>query len=118
MSIIYRGPYNIRNLDNDDFAALNEIIDATPGGGAGYFRAIFGQFSLPALKDFNLLSLVAEERSPHPNEKGPIKGLLCVNDGVSCMGEYQNFNKVVELLNNFIPLTVSILCKRIIMYNC
>jgi hypothetical protein len=76
MSIIYRGPYNIRNLENDDFGPLNEIIDATPGGGAGYYRAVFGQFSLPALKDFNLLSLIAEERTPNPNDKVPIKGLL------------------------------------------
>lgn len=106
MSIIYRGSYNIRNLENDDFGALNEIIDATPGGGAGYYRAIFGQFSLPSIKDFNLLSIIAEERTPNGNDKGPIKGLLCMNDGISCMNEHQSFNKVIELLNHFIPVTV------------
>ena len=107
MSITYRGSFNLRVLENDDFNPLNEIIEATPGCGAGYYKAIFGPYSLPALKDFSVLSLVAEERAINATEKSCIKGFLCVNDAISSMGESQNFQKVIELLSNFIHVTVS-----------
>lgn len=100
---------NIRLSTADDVKiVLDEINNGSSG--PGYYKAVFGPFNVANLIDFSTLSLVAETFVPRDNDyQSEFRGFLCLDDNVSCMGDQQYFEPVLDILTNYVGVTVSFL---------
>ncbi len=100
----------VRPAELDDIRHLTTIINSS--GGLSFYKAIFGAFHLPALIDLGYLSLIAEAHSSdyggHDEDKHPhIHGFISLNDQMSVVTEEYDFESMINLVKEYIPVTVS-----------
>lgn len=101
----------IRPAEIDDIRMITTVMNAS--GGLSFYRAIFGTFHLPALIDQGYLSLVAESHTSDysltdSDKQSHIHGFISLNDQMSVVTEEYDFDSIINLVKEYIPLTVRI----------
>ena len=91
----------VRHSTQEDAALFNNLL--TNLGGSSLYRAVFGQFSYPALVDFSHLSLMATQGSSNGEN---CTGYIAINDGIMST-DGDNFEKYINALNQILPVTIS-----------
>lgn len=102
-----------RTAEIDDVREINSAIQNT--GGPGFYKAMFSSYHLPTLLDSSYMSFVSRIAG-HETEENPnlVEGFVTINDCVPLMADPESFEKVVDALKNFIPVTVSTISVSII----
>lgn len=93
-----------RTAEIDDVREINSAIQNT--GGPGFYKAMFSSYHLPTLLDSSYMSFVSRIAG-HETEENPnlVEGFVTINDCVPLMADPESFEKVVDALKNFIPVT-------------
>jgi hypothetical protein len=107
---------NVRLAEGDDAKAVADNVNASPSG-PGYYKAIFGPFNVANLIDNSTLSLIGENLMAEEN--GPVsefRGFVALDDNVSCLGDSQRFEPVLNVIKNYLSVNVSISFLFILFY--
>jgi hypothetical protein len=97
-----------RIADNDDVREINSAIQNT--GGPGFYKAMFSAYHLPTIVDTAYLTMVSRIAG-HETEDNPnlVEGFVTINDSIPLIPDPYGFEKVLDALKNFIPVSVRLL---------
>jgi hypothetical protein len=104
---------DIRRADFLDADAFANLIEHE--GGASLFKATFGQYNYSTMIETSVAVLTAEPDNIGSVEASPISsGFICLNDSISCSVDAVPFEVAVEIISQYIFVTVSIHTKKIL----
>ena len=105
-----------RAAEIEDVREINFAIQNT--GGPGFYKAMFSAYHVPTLLDTSYMSYVSRIEG-HETEDNPnlVEGFVTINDSIPLMSDPQSYEKVINALKNFIPITVKQTISLTILWN-